>query len=176
MPHAEVPVAPAAARFGEALPRAAPNAEVPLALGPVEPRVDPLATGRATLSPVPLTLRDPGVTLSSKGPTRILGLSLPAFIALGAGSLSAGGALLTHVAAASPSYSDPRQSCAGPCSDNPQTLALASKLLGAFAAAAISTGLVLAVTDTGYKKPDFKPSLRLDLSPKKAGARALWTF
>ena len=55
MPHAEVPVAPAAARFGEALPRAAPNAEVPLALGPVEPRVDPLATGRATLSPVPLT-------------------------------------------------------------------------------------------------------------------------
>jgi hypothetical protein len=109
-----------------------------------------------------------------KAPPRILGLSIPTFIALGAGGISAGGALLTHVAATS--YNDPKLSCGGPCSDNPHTLALASKLLGAFAAAAIGTGLVLAVTDTVHQKPNLKPSLRLSLAPKKAGASALWTF
>lgn len=128
--------------------------------------------------PLPPTLKlsEPAMTQAAKGPKRILGLSVPAFIAFGAGSLSAGGALITHMAATAPAYSDPKQGCGGPCSDNPQTLALASKLLGAFAAAALSTGLVLAVTDTGPKKADFKPSLRLNLSPKKAGASALWVF
>jgi hypothetical protein len=143
----------------------------------VEPAFAAVAPPHAAvrLAPGP-ALVDLGVASSRKGPPRILGLSLPAFIALGAGSISAGGALLTHMAASSPSYSDPKQSCGGPCSDNPQTLALASKLLGAFAAAALSTGLVLAVTDSGPKKADFKPSLRLNLSPKKAAASALWAF
>lgn len=170
--HADTPRAPASASALVPLAESAPLAEPRL----VEPHVETVVPRAAVrLAPGP-ALADPGVTLSSKGPTRILGLSLPAFIALGAGGISAGGALLTHMAASSPSYSDPKQSCAGPCSDNPQTLALASKLLGAFAAAAISTGLVLAVTDSGPKKADFKPSLRLNLSPKKAAASALWTF
>jgi hypothetical protein len=140
-----------------------------------ETHAETVANKGASPSPKPaLALGDSSLPASIKPAPRILGLSLPAFIALGAGGLSAGGALLTHVAA-SP-YSDPKLGCAGPCSDNPQTLALASKLLGAFAAAAIGTGLVLAITDTGHKKPDFKPSLRLSFTPKKAGASALWTF
>jgi hypothetical protein len=106
---------------------------------------------------------------------RFLGLSLPAFLALGAGGLGAGGALVTHMAASTP-YSDPRLGCSGPCSDRPHNLALASNVLTGFAAAALGTGLVLAFFDNHHPQPALRPQLKLSLGPRKAGASAAWSF
>lgn len=105
-----------------------------------------------------------------------LGLRLPTFIALGVGSLGAGGAVVTRLAATP--QPDPKLGCNNHCSDGSHTLGMTSTILAGIAGAAVGTGLVLALSEHGRHKTQLAlaPVLKMSVSPSKAAASASWTF
>lgn len=104
-------------------------------------------------------------------------LRLPAFIALGIGGLSAGGAVVTGIMERGRQY-DPKYDCAGCDGDRAMDnkLALATKVLAGVATVGVSTGLILLLTAPQREKPSFKPSLGVSVSGSKASAKATWNF
>jgi hypothetical protein len=107
--------------------------------------------------------------------SRPLTLRLPAFIALGVGGLGAGGAVLAHLAATAP-YNDPKLACAGRCSGASRTMVVGRAVLGGVAVLGIGIGLGLLMRSSEPERPSLAPTLRLGLSPRKAGATATWLF
>jgi hypothetical protein len=105
-------------------------------------------------------------------------LRLPAFIALGVGGLSAGGALVTGVAAsAGRDHYDPKRDCGSRCeSVADRNLTLTTKILAGVAAAGVGTGVVLLLTAPRTERPTLSPSLGIGVSTQKAVARATWQF
>jgi hypothetical protein len=111
----------------------------------------------------------------SKTP-RVLGVRVPAFIALSLGSLSAGGAVVTRIASNWPS-ADPK-GCNGRCPEGSHTVQTTSTILAGIAVAAVGTGVVLALSDPGKARKRFAmaPVLGVSVSSNKAGASAAWRF
>lgn len=128
----------------------------------------------------PALHRDPTSTVLSQvaqpAPQTTPSLRLPAFIALGVGGLSAGGAVVTGIVERNRQY-DPKYDCARCDGDRTldQKLALATKILAGVAAVGVSTGLVLLLT-APKEKPSFTPSLGVNVSGSKATAKATWKF
>lgn len=108
---------------------------------------------------------------------RILGLQLPTFIALGLGSLSAGGAVATRFAA---SRGNDPDTCESPCTE--RTAAqhrwlVASGVLAGMAAAGVGAGITLMLTAPKDQDRDaVRPRLALGLSGQKAVAKVGWAF
>lgn len=103
-------------------------------------------------------------------------LRLPAFIVLGVGGLSAGGAVVTGIVERNRQY-DPKYDCARCDGDRAldQKLSLATKVLAGVAALGVSTGLVLLLT-APKEKGTFTPSLGVNVSGSKATAKVTWKF
>ena len=107
----------------------------------------------------------------------MLGVRVPAFVALSIGSLSAGGAVVTRLAGNWPSP-DPKNNCVGHCSDGSHKLETTSSILAGIAVAGVGTGLVFALSDPGKarKRLAVAPVLGVSVSSNKAGASASWRF
>lgn len=108
---------------------------------------------------------------------RVLGVRIPAFVALSLGGLEAGGAVVTRLVANWPS-ADPKLSCVAHCSEGSRTLETTSTILAGMAVASVGTGLVLALSDPGKarKRLAMTPVLGMSVSSHKAAASALWRF
>lgn len=154
------------AEDSEAQGEVAPNLEPP---SPPEP-VASTAQRAAETKPAPLPA-------PSKKETRLLGIRLPAFIALSVGGLGAGGAVVTRIAGNWPS-ADLKGGCSGHCNDGAHALQTTSTILTGIAVAAAGTGVVLALSNPGQtrKRLASLPVLGMSVSPSKAAASASWTF
>jgi hypothetical protein len=141
----------------------APNSEQPA------PEPASAAVPQADVKPVPAPV--------VKKEPRLLGIRLPAFIALSVGGLGAGGAVVTRIASNWPS-ADLKGGCAGHCSDGAHTLQTTSTILTGIAVAAAGTGVVLALSNPGHARKNLAslPVLGMSVSPSKAAASASWTF
>jgi hypothetical protein len=108
---------------------------------------------------------------------RILGLQLPAFLAFGLGSLSAGGAAFTGFAARR--GNDPI-SCDSRCTEQAATqrrLLIATGVLTGVAAAGVGVGFTLMLkAPKDLRRDAIRPRLDLGLSGKKAVAKIGWVF
>ncbi len=114
---------------------------------------------------------------SATAPSLQSGLRLPAFIALGVGGLSAGGAVVTGIVG-SFRHDDPKLDCGKYCGRRPETdktLAVTTRVLAGVAAASVSVGLVLLLSSP-KERPSFTPSLGVNVSGTKATAKAIWRF
>jgi hypothetical protein len=130
----------------------------------------------ASLPPLAPVDEKPATAASqTKGPL-FLGLRLPTFIALSVGSLGAGGAVVTRIAASGPP--NPQIGCNAHCSDGSHTLGTTSTILAGIAGAAVGTGLVLALSEhrQGPRQLALTPVLKMSVSPSKAAASASWSF
>ena len=147
----------------------APNSE-PRTPEPPAVEAHPQAHPQADIKPLP----PPPVV---KKEPRLLGIRLPAFIALSVGGLGAGGAVVTRIASNWPS-TDLKGSCNGHCTDGAHTLQTTSTILTGIAVAAAGTGVVLALSNPGHarKRLASLPVLGMSVSPSKAAASASWTF
>ncbi len=141
-----------------------PNSE-PRSAEPVAVEADP-----------PADIKPPPPPVVKKEP-RLLGIRLPAFIALSVGGLGAGGAVVTRIASNWPS-TDLKGSCNGHCTDGAHTLQTTSTILTGIAVAAAGTGVVLALSNPGHAPKHLAslPVLGMSVSASKAAASASWTF
>jgi len=118
---------------------------------------------------------------------RILGLRLPAFIALGLGGLGAGGAIATGVAAGSRG-NDPR-TCDSRCTDqgvSNHTLLVTASVLSGVAAAGVGLGVAFIIREPGRSERlrltggglavGPRPTLGFGFSAQKAVAKVGWRF
>jgi hypothetical protein len=141
-----------------------------------------LAPKSADPEPAPPDARSPAESKPLPPPIatsepRLLGIRLPAFIALSVSGLGAGGAVVTRIAANWPS-TDLKGSCTGHCTDGAHTLQTTSAILTGIAVAAAGTGVVLVLSDPGHAPKRFAslPVLGMSVSPRKAAASASWAF
>ena len=107
---------------------------------------------------------------------------LPAFIALGAGGVMAGGSLITGVIAKS-KYDDAKNTCGHGCSDDAlsssKTFAITSTVLtgAAVLGVGLGVGLLLATGDSDSNSVGgTKPRIDVALGPRVAAASAMWSF
>src|SRR5439155_15671245 len=123
---------------------------------PAAPKLtDPKLT-ETKLAPAPVAKKEP----------RLLGIRIPAFIALSVGGLGAGGAVVTRIASNWPS-TDLKGACNGHCTDGAHTLQATSTVLTGIAVAAVGTGVVLALSDPGHTRKHLAslPVLGMSVSP-----------
>jgi len=145
-----------------------------------EPSAEPApapALAPAAEPPPPTTLPPAPPPAPAAGPNR-----WPAFIAIGAGGLMAGGAVLTGLLAQD-EYDGAKDQCSPRCSDEQvssgRTLAITSTVLTGAAVAGIGLGvalLLLAEPEPERVGRSRKPRLDLTLSPQGAAASAAWRF
>jgi hypothetical protein len=139
------------------------------------PAPEPAAARPAPASTTPSpqgVLAAPSPPPSLPSPPK-LALRLPAFIALGVGGLSAGGAVVTGIMGSERPY-DPKVDCAQ-CTHHP-ALATTTAVLTGVAAAGVSAGIVLFLAGPRTERPSFTPTIGVSLSSSKASAKAVWTF
>jgi hypothetical protein len=138
--------------------------------------VPPAVPDSAAIQPIPRPLprtQPLGVEAAPAVPPRKTPtLRLPAFIALGIGGLSAGGAAVLATVAP---HNDPRLNCAGPCAEASRRLALTA-LLASTAAVGLGVGVALLITSPKTQEPSLSPQVGVGLNLRKASATALWRF
>jgi hypothetical protein len=140
---------------------------------------------RAPVSSAPLAGQSTQPVSSSSREVRILGIRLPAFIALSLGGLGAGGAIATRIAAheaeAKANGNDPR-TCDSRCTDRSarsvdrKALLVTSGILSGVAAAGVGVGVALIIGQKDSERAGPVPSLGFGLSTSKAVAKANWHF
>ncbi len=142
---------------------------------PVEENLEPAPTVQTFVFDAPTDAKD--APASERKVPRVLGVRVPAFVALSLGSLEAGGAVVTRLVANWPS-AEPKNGCVAHCSDGSRTLETTSTILTGIAVASVGTGLVLALSDPGKarKRLAMAPVLGMSVGSHKAGASASWRF
>jgi hypothetical protein len=138
------------------VPPSVPDSAEFRAVPPPIPRTKPLEVEPAPPVPAPKSFH----------------LRLPAFIALGIGGLSAGGAAV--LATVTP-RNDPRLNCTGPCAEGARRVALTA-VLASTAAVGLGVGVALLVISPKTKEPSLSPQVGVKLNLRKASATALWRF
>ena len=151
------------------------GADAPEAQVPVEENSEPVPTARTFVFDAPPATKD--VPASERKVPRVLGVRVPAFVALSLGGLEAGGAVVTRLVANWPS-ADPKLGCVAHCSEGSRTLETTSTILAGIAVASVGTGLVLALSDPGTarKRLAMAPVLGMSVGTHKAAASASWRF
>lgn len=143
---------------------------------------DPIPTPSAT--PLRLELKPPPVLLPLRMPkskyeeVRIWGLTIPTFVAYGLGGVSAGGAVLTGIAAAR--GNEPSNCVDSRCTEHgvrQRALWVTTGVLTGMAVAGLSIGVTFMVKAKTNPEPDaIKPRLDLGLTGQKAEAKIGWVF
>lgn len=168
---------PAAASTATAAGTEVSGAQAPASQVVVEPNLEEPYPAEVAIDTTAAADTKPAPAPSPKKETRLLGIRLPAFIALSVGGLGAGGAVVTRIASNWPS-TDLKGGCNGHCTDGAKTLQTTSTILSGIAVAAAGTGVVLALSNSGkaHKRLASLPVLGMSVSPSKAAASASWTF
>jgi hypothetical protein len=148
--------APAGSSDASEGPFSVPDSAEIRAVPPPVPRTKPLEVEPAPPVPAPKSFP----------------LRLPAFIALGIGGLSAGGAAVLATVAP---RNDPRLNCTGTCAEGARRLALTA-VLASTAAVGLGVGVALLVVSPKTKEPSLSPQVGVGLNLRKASATALWRF
>jgi hypothetical protein len=150
------------------------GAVAPSVKPPVEPT--PLAQRFVLRAPAPLPpLRMPR---SKYEEVRIWGLTIPTFVAYGLGGVSAGGAVVTGIAAAR--GNDPETCGDTRCTEHgvrQRALWITTGVLTGMAVAGLSLGVTFMVkAKTGSERDQIKPRLDLGFTGQKAVAKIGWVF
>ncbi len=151
--------------------RLAGNAKPPPETGP---------PSESTTTPPPETEVTPVPTGEEDKP------NIPAYVLLGVGAITAGGAILTGILAKG-EYDDAKSSCSPSCADSDlqagRTLALTSTILTGVAVVSASVGAVLFFTaksksdkDARLRPKPFAPRVFVGVTPSGASAAAHWQF
>jgi hypothetical protein len=151
------------------------GADAPEAQVPVQENSEPTPSTQALVFDAPPATKS--VPVSERKVPHVLGVRVPAFIALSLGGLEAGGAVVTRLVANWPS-AEPKSGCVAHCSEGSHTLETTSAILTGIAVASVGTGLVLALSDPGKarKRLAMAPVLGMSVSSHKAAASASWRF
>jgi hypothetical protein len=116
-------------------------------------------------------------------PSEQYGPNVPALLALGAGALATGGAVVTGILAQG-EYDDAKDTCSPSCTDHQlapgRTLAWTSTALTGVAIVGVGLGVTLLLT-TGHRKSEAPPSARMPIlfvgmGPRGGAASASWSF
>jgi hypothetical protein len=151
------------------------GADAPEAQVPVEENSATAPASQAVVFDALPATKD--VPASERKVPRVLGVRVPAFVALSLGGLEAGGAVVTRLVANWPS-AEPKGNCVAHCNEGSRTLESTSTILAGIAVASVGTGLVLALSDPGKarKRLAMAPVLGMSVGSHKAGASASWRF
>jgi tetratricopeptide (TPR) repeat protein len=161
-------------RIQEAPPKEPSSSEPP----PAQAQPSP-ASPAARPAPAPAPAPPPRAADAS--PNRV-----PAYLLLGVGALSAGGAVVTGIFAKGEydDAEDPASGCSPTCSDDElstgRTLALTSTLLTGVSIVSAGVGVALLLMGGSEEEAEppisAVPALGVTLAPTVAGARAAWRF
>lgn len=146
----------------------APAVTAPAVIAPVSPAQQAVAK-RAP------TLLSPTVSAALSSPVKPI-LGLPSFLAIGPGNVGLTSPLPADVVG-SGRHDDPKLDCGAACSDRSSTQGVDPGVRAlAGAAAGISAGVALFLTESRKNAPSLAPSFRFNVSGTKATAKIVWRF